>query len=146
MRAALPVLVSLAVLIAGWVAYDASQGAKEAETRKQEIHDCREGNIPNAYLQLRAREFVATDKGPPSITTQISHLVLPILSCEESEDLGQPVRLRPDEEAKYLRIFKGTCLYIDPARPKGCKLPRLPLVHDGHVVGAEEFPAPRRRP
>lgn len=93
-------------------------------TRGIQYEDCREGNIPNAYLRIRARAL-KDQRG-----ANLAPRVLPILSCEETLDVGHPVRLRPEEERRYLMIFEGG---------------RLPIVRKGHVTGSGPFPAPRRK-
>lgn len=89
---------------------------------------CREGNLANGYIRLVLDETRGFD--PAKVDLPDPDDVLPILSCRESIEAGRPVRLRADEEAHWLRVFK-----------RG----RLPLVDHGHVVGSESLPAPKRR-
>lgn len=87
---------------------------------------CRESNVPNAYIRLvlqRSPGFQARKLGLPEPSA-----VLPILSCQQSVEAGKNVRLAPAEEVRYLRIFASG---------------RLPLVHEGRIVGTEPFPVAR---
>lgn len=100
----------------------------DVAARKVTINACREGNLAGGYIRLvleRSPGFDARRLGLPEPDE-----ALPILSCQETYEAGEPVRLRPRQEKLYLRVYA-----------RG----RLPLVRDGVVVGSEPLPAPRRR-
>lgn len=83
---------------------------------------CRQENLPNAYLRLR-RPPGQRDERPRA------NVVLPILWCRATVERDRPVRLRPSEERRYLKVVRRE---------------RLPVVDGdtGRVVGSEPLPTP----
>lgn len=114
-----------AVVLGGvlWVV-DSREGERtELGTEHVQYQDCREGNLPNAYVRLvlaRSPGFDPAKLGVPNADD-----VLPILSCAETVESGHPVRLRQRQERRYLRVVARSC---------------LPIVDNGKIVGAEALP------
>lgn len=118
------ILVGAAIGIACAAVLVIAAVQRRGEIDSAQIADCREGNVPNAYLRIKASRYHLDRDGSPAARD-----VLPILWCAETARQGRSVRLRPDVEARYLRIFRaGRLPHIDP--------------DTGEVDGSEPFPAP----
>lgn len=96
--------------------------------RQVTIDACREGNLAGGYIRLVLERSPGFN--PRRLNIPPPDRALPMLSCQETYEHGRPIRLRPAEERRYLRIYA-----------RG----RLPLVKNGRVVGDEPLPAPPRR-
>jgi hypothetical protein len=119
------IVVALGIVAASVIVVSDSQRRRN----QLAVAICRESNVPNAYIRLvlqRSPGFQARKLGLPEPSA-----VLPILSCQQSVEAGKNVRLAPVEEARYLRIFASG---------------RLPLVHEGRIVGTESFPVAKPEP
>lgn len=117
-------VLAIALGLMAWIVSSSSDD--RADRLAYEV--CRENNLPNAYLRLLLElnpDFDYEERGVPA-----PQVALPILSCQETVEASRPVRLRPEEERRYLRILA-----------RG----RLPHVRDGEVVGSDPLPAPPRR-
>jgi hypothetical protein len=103
---------------------DRLQADGAARDFKAKYADCREGNLPTAFVRLTIGRYL-----PPAARRDADRK-LPILWCYATVQLGMPVRLSPEEERRYLRVYDRS---------------RLPVVDThGHVVGSQPLPAPRR--
>lgn len=129
----LQVLIGSAIGLGLFLALQVVACQRAAALDEAAYADCREDNLSFAYQRLVA-------SGVPELAQRAPRpaVVLPILWCRRTAQEGRPVRLSPQEETRYLNVFRREC---------------LPLVdgETGRVIGSDSLPGvaqlpPRTRP
>jgi hypothetical protein len=117
-------LVFVAALVVFAVNAHIANDATEQASVRRTVSTCQRQNPRNAYLWLRATEFVSTDKHERSFTTQVAPQVFALMNCEATVAQNRPVTLDDKTTKKYIEIYQQRL---------------VPTVKNGRIVGTTPF-------
>lgn len=78
-------------------------------TRKQSVAGCDRNQVPRGYLQLRAQEFVQTDGGNRSTTTELAPDYFRIVNCGATfaaDNQGFTEYLSPELAKCFVKLLR----------------------------------------